>query len=128
MRLLLDTETFLWWAADDKRLSRRARGAIAEETNQCFVSLVTCWEIAIKTSKGKLSLASPVEQLLPREITTHQFTLLPIEISHTGELSRLAHHHRDIFDRMLAAQALVEGLTIVSADPIFLRYGVKRVW
>lgn len=128
MPLLLDTHAFLWWIADDRRLSRRARAAIAQRTDQCFVSLVSVWEMAIKTSLGKLTLAAPLERFIPEQLTVNGFDLHPVEFAHVVRVSDLAFHHRDPFDRLLAAQALAEGLTIVSADPIFKRYGVKRVW
>lgn len=128
MRLLLDTHAFLWWVDDDKRLSRAAHAAIRDRENECLVSLASCWELTIKVSLGKLSLESSVEQFVPTHTAINGFRLLPIEFSHTGRVARLPFHHRDPFDRMLAAQALVERLAIVSADPIFRRYGVKRVW
>ncbi|MPY90560.1 MAG: PIN domain-containing protein [Luteitalea sp.] len=128
MRLLLDTHAFLWWVADDKRLSRRAHAAIADRTNECLVSLVSCWEMAIKVSLGKLSLGSTVNQFVPSQMATNGFTLLPIKFSHTARVASLAFHHRDPFDRVLVAQALLERLAIVSVDPAFRRYGVKRVW
>jgi PIN domain nuclease of toxin-antitoxin system len=127
-RLLLDTHAFLWWIADDARLSRRARGAIANRKAECFVSLASCWEMAIKVSLDKLTLAAPVEQFVPEQLSANGFELLRIEFAHVTRVERFAFHHRDPFDRLLAAQALIEDMTIVSADPVFRRYGVKRVW
>lgn len=128
MRLLLDTHAFLWWVDDDKRLSRRARAAIADGENDFFLSLTSCWELAIKVSLGKLSLDANVEQFVSVQAATNGFTLLPVQFSHAARVARLPFHHRDPFDRMLAAQALVERLAIVSGEPVFQRYGVKRVW
>ena len=128
MRLLLDTHAFLWWVDDDKRLSRNARTAIADRTNECLVSVASCWEIAIKVSLGKLALGSSVDRFLPAQMAANGFHLLAIEFAHTARVSHLTFHHRDPFDRLLAAQALVDDLSVVSRDRIFRRYGVKRVW
>jgi len=127
-RLLLDTHAFLWWIADDARLSKRARAAIANRTTECFVSLASCWEMAIKVSLDTLTVAAPVEQFVPRQLSANGFGLLRIEFARVAHVERLAFHHRDPFDRLLVAQALIEDLAIVSADPVFRRYGVKRVW
>ena len=128
MRLLLDTHAFLWWIADDARLSKRARSAIATRRDECFVSIASCWEIAIKVSLEKLKLEAPVDRFIPEQLAVNSFSLLPIEFAHVARVARLPFHHRDPFDRLLAAQGLIDDLTVVSADPIFRRYGVKRVW
>jgi PIN domain nuclease of toxin-antitoxin system len=128
MRLLLDTHAFLWWIADDARLSKRARSAIATRRDECFVSLASCWEIAIKVSLEKLKLEAPVDRFIPEQLAVNSFSLLSIEFAHVARVARLPFHHRDPFDRLLAGQALIDDLTVVSADPIFRRYGVKRLW
>jgi PIN domain nuclease of toxin-antitoxin system len=128
MRLLLDTHAFLWWIADDARLSKRARSAIASRRDECFVSVASCWEIAIKVSLKKLKLESPVDRFIPEQLAVNSFSLLPIEFAHVAREARFAFHHRDPFDRLLAAQAVIEDLTLVSADRIFPRYGAKRLW
>ena len=128
MRLLLDTHAFLWWIADDARLSKRARSAIATRRDECFVSIASCWEIAIKVSLEKLKLKASVDRFIPEQLAVNSFSLLPIEFAHVARVARLPFHHRDPFDRLLAAQGLIDDLTVVSADPIFRRYGVKRVW
>jgi PIN domain nuclease of toxin-antitoxin system len=128
VRLLLDTHTFLWWVSDAPELSTRARRAIARGENECFVSLASCWELAIKISLGKLDIPGTFERFIPAHFAANGFRELPISVRHTARVRVLPFHHRDPFDRMLAAQALVERLAIVSADPIFRRYGVRRVW
>lgn len=128
MRLLLDTHTLLWWVADDRRLSARARAAIGDRKAECLFSLASCWEMAIKISLGKLTLAAPVERFLPEQLAINQVTLHPIEFAHTARVARLPFHHRDPFDRLMVAQALHDDLTVVSADRVFRRYGVKRIW
>lgn len=128
MRLLLDTNAFLWWIADDARLARRARRAIANRANECLLSVASCWEIAIKASLGKLTLAAPVERFVSDQLAANGCGLLPIDLAHASRVAVLPFHHRDPFDRLLAAQALIEGLALVSADAVFRRYGVRRIW
>jgi PIN domain nuclease of toxin-antitoxin system len=128
VRLLLDTHAFLWWVADAPALSARARRAIAARANECLLSAASCWEMAIKVSIGKLELDGTVERFVPHHLSINGFQELPVEIRHAAAVSRLPFHHRDPFDRLLVSQALDEDLTVVSADPIFARYGVKRVW
>jgi PIN domain nuclease of toxin-antitoxin system len=128
MRLLLDTHTFLWWLADDPAISEKARAAIADGRNECFVSLASCWELAIKSSLGKLRLTQPVERFIPEEMSANGFHLLGIDFRHAARIETLPFYHRDPFDRLLTAQALVEKMTIVSCDTILSEYGVKRIW
>ena len=128
MQLLLDTHAFLWWVSDAPELSPRARTAVGDAGNECFVSAASCWEIAIKVATGKLELDGTAERFIPQQMSVNGFRELPVEIRHALAVSRLPFHHRDPFDRLLVCQALSEDLAIVSADPIFRRYGVKRIW
>ena len=128
MRLLLDTHAFLWWVADSPELSKRARRAIAAPDNECLVSAVSYWEMAIKVSIGKLDLPGTVERFVPRHMMVNGFRELPIEMRHAAGVARLPFHHRDPFDRLLVCQALTEDLPIVSADASFGKYGVTRIW
>lgn len=128
MRLLLDTHAFLWWVADASEFSPRAKAAVARADNECFVSAASCWEMAIKVSIGKLELGGTVERFVPHHLSVNGFQELPVEIRHAARTARLPFHHRDPFDRLLACQALEDDLAIVSADPIFRRYGVKVIW
>lgn len=128
MRLLLDTHAFLWWVGADRRLSRKARSAVGAGRNECFVSLATAWEIAIKASLGSLRVDASLERFLPDQIAANGFQPLPIDLRHTARVATLPFHHRDPFDRLLVAQALEEELAVVTADPVFAEYGVKRVW
>ena len=128
MRLLLDTHAFLWWVDDAARLSARARTSIGNPANECLVSLASAWEIAIKLSLGKLRLASTLDRFLPEQLAANGFASLAIDLRHVARVATLPFHHRDPFDRLLAAQALADNLAIVSADPVFRRYRVKRVW
>lgn len=128
MQLLLDTHAFLWWVNDSRDLPARARSAIANPKNECFFSIASAWEIAIKVSIGRLELPCTVERFLPEHLAANAIRELPIEIRHAARAGGLPFHHRDPFDRLIAAQALVEKLAIVSADPLFEKYGAKRVW
>ena len=126
MAVLLDTQAFLWWVADDPRLSKRASRAIA--ATECLLSVASCWEMAIKASMGKLTLPGAVGRFVQEQLEVNGFSLIAISLEHAAGVADLPFHHRDPFDRLLAAQALAEGLSLVSADPIFRRYGVTRVW
>lgn len=128
MRLLLDTHTFLWWLADDPALSEPARSAIANSRNECFLSMASCWELAMKCSLGKLRLSQPVERFIPDQLSENGFQLLPIEFRHVAKVETLPFHHRDPFDRLLVGQALVEKMTIVSVDAVLAEYGVRCIW
>jgi PIN domain nuclease of toxin-antitoxin system len=128
VKLLLDTHAFLWWVDASRKLSRRARSAIGSGRNECFVSVASGWEIAIKVSLGTLRIDGALDRFLPEQMAANAFRPLPIDLKHAARVATLPFHHRDPFDRLLVAQALEEGLSIVTADPVFARYGVKRVW
>jgi PIN domain nuclease of toxin-antitoxin system len=127
MKLLLDTHTFLWFINDDPRLSAKAK-ALLESEADVLLSIASLWEIAIKTSLGKLSLPDAYDQFIPQQVTLNDFELLPIDISHLSMVSTLPFHHRDPFDRLLVEQSMVEKVPIVSADSIFKRYAVAQIW
>ena len=128
MALLLDTHTFLWWVDDSPRLTEPARSAIGQPDQACFVSLASCWEIAIKVSLGKLTIGSSFERFVAEQMAVNGFQPLAITLGHVARVVALPFHHRDPFDRLLAAQALDQDLDIVSIDPVFESYGVRRVW
>lgn len=128
MYLLLDTHALLWWVEDDPQLSLVARRLIADEQNDCLVSLATAWEMAIKAGLKKLELAVPVQRYFQQHLPANDFRLLPLELDHVTRVETLPLHHRDPFDRLLIAQALCEGLTLVSGDSVFDHYGIKRFW
>jgi PIN domain nuclease of toxin-antitoxin system len=120
---LLDTHALLWWLADDGRLPPGARRAIKDPAAIAYVSAGSVWEIAIKRSLGKLELPDSWYAA-----TFRDFAELPITSEHARRAGELPPHHRDPFDRLLVAQALAEGLTLVTADPAFARYGVQVTW
>ncbi len=126
--LQLDTHTFLWYTAGDARLSAAARSHIEDSTRVKMVSIASLWEIAIKVAIGKLTLTIPLPELFSVGIKGNGLRVLPIEQSHILRTTTLPFHHRDPFDRLIAAQCLVETMSLVSADVIFDVYGVNRLW
>lgn len=128
MRILLDTHTFLWFILDDPQLSASARTLIEDPANDVEVSPASYWEIAIKIGKGKYALPEPYETFMERQITTNDFRILHILPKHTSVLTTLPPPHKDPFDRLLVAQAMVEAIPIVSVDVALDLYGVTRLW
>ena len=123
MKLLLDTHTMIWVFAEPRLLSAQAKNAIADEENDVFVSVVSPWEIAIKRSKKRLHAPDDLDQA----VTAHQFRLLPVQLRHTKAIGSMPHHHGDPFDRMLVAQAMIDGLTLVTSDRTLRRYPVATL-
>jgi PIN domain nuclease of toxin-antitoxin system len=128
MRLLLDTHAFLWFVLGDPLLSARARSLIEDPANATFISPASYWEMAIKISIGRYVLHEPYEDFFHRGIEANGFQILHIEPRHTAALTTLPFHHRDPFDRLLIAHALVEQMAIVSADTVFDSYPFNRLW
>ena len=128
MKLLLDTHAFLWFIAGSERLSATARQLIEESANQPFLSAASLWEMAIKLSLGRLQLGGPFEDLIPEQMRLNGIQLLGLEVEHVTPVTTLPFHHRDPFDRMLVAQAMVEQMPIVSTDPAFDAYPIRRLW
>lgn len=128
MRVLIDTHVFLWWVEDDRALSAKGRKMISDPGNECLLSLASVWELAIKVSIDKLRLMLPIRRYVAEHVAANDFRLLDISLAHLGRIETLAMHHRDPFDRLLIAQALEEKLPVVTADPVFRKYGVKRIW
>ncbi|MEQ1643253.1 MAG: type II toxin-antitoxin system VapC family toxin [Pyrinomonadaceae bacterium] len=128
MKLLLDTHTLLWFIGGETELSQAARTLIEDPENKKFVSIVSIWEIAIKVSIGKISLATAFDSLFPHQLDINGFELLPVLIEHTSLVTNLPFHHRDPFDRLLIAQATSESMSLVSIDDHLDSYGVNRLW
>ena len=128
MRLLLDTHTLLWFLADDSRLSVKAKVAIEDTVNERWLSPISLLEIALKHRLGKLPLHAPFATMFPAYLLADDIHLLPLEVCHIEPLTTLPLHHRDPFDRVIAATAMVEELTLVSVDPAFDLYGLNRLW
>ena len=128
MKLLLDTHTFLWFIMGNSNLSANARALIENQANEKFLSVASLWEIAIKVSIGKLALSAPFDTLIPQQLNYNGFELLKLDVLHVAALINLPFHHRDPFDRLLIAQALVEQMQIVSIDSTFDAYQAQRLW
>lgn len=128
MNLLPDTHALIWFLEEDPRLSRKARASISNLENKSYVSDASAWEAGIKDSLGKLKLPVAYEDLFPGRLKTLGFHIQPICHAHLHRLVRLPWHHRDPFDRLLIAQALVKGLTIVTVDDSFPAYKVALLW
>ncbi len=127
MNILIDTNALHWWLNDPGRLSADAENAITNGSNSVVVSAVVPWELAIKTNLGKLSSLALLD-IWDAKLADEGFSQLPIDSEHAIRAGLLPRHHKDPFDRMLAAQAQATGWPIVSADPVFERYGVRRIW
>ena len=128
MKLLVDTQAFLYYFRGDPRLSARARILIDDVINELLLSTGSVREMAIKSSLGKLNLGEPLADFISRRLDAYRFRLLPITLEHMAVVSRLPFHHRDPFDRLLIAQSMVEGLPLVSRDQAFDAYGINRIW
>lgn len=128
VRLLLDTHAFLWFITRDPKLSATASQAIASGANEVLLSVASVWEITIKVSRGRLPLPVLLDTFIPEQLRINRISLLPVELRHTFAVGRLPLHHGDPFDRLLIAQAMVEALPITSADEVFARYPVHRIW
>lgn len=128
MKYLLDTHTLLWFLQGDKKLSGKAQQLIDSPRNSKFLSIVSLWEIAVKVSLGKLVLDKPYERLFPEQLHFNRIQILNITVDSLIKLTTLPFHHRDPFDRLIIAQALVEDLPIIGADVAFDAYGISREW
>lgn len=128
MKVLLDTHAFLWLIHGDNRLSEIARLTYLNTENGLYFSAASMWEICIKMSLGKIELKEGWSQVIPEEMEKSLISWLPIQQKHCIELVELPFHHRDPFDRMLVAQALVEDMYLLSRDSRLSAYGVERIW
>lgn len=127
-RFLLDTHVFLWWLFNDQRLSERARQIISNENNVILVSSASAWEISTKFRLGKLSGTESLVEDLPKLLRKARMEVLSINLSHALLAGTLVNDHRDPFDRMLAAQTIVEDLSLVTGDKAFVDFFLRIVW
>ncbi len=128
MRLLLDTHILIWLSANPENLSQRVVSLLEDTSNSLFASIVSVWEIQIKFQIGKLTINLPLPQLIEDQKQTNGLQILPIELGHVYTLNSLPNHHRDPFDRIIAAQAIFEKMPLLSIDEIFDAYPVERLW
>jgi PIN domain nuclease of toxin-antitoxin system len=128
LKLLLDTHTMFWWSIDQARLSSAAFSAIKSKDNEVYVSIASAWEIAIKVGLGKWPEAANLIDQFEAETAASGFVVLPVTLPHVREAGLMRSPHRDPFDRLLASQARIEGLSLVSADPKLSQLGAAIVW
>jgi PIN domain nuclease of toxin-antitoxin system len=128
MKVLLDTHAFLWLITDDDRLSEKARQTFLNPGNSLFFSAASLWEICIKKSLGKISLKEGWFQTIQEEMEINTIQWLPIEMRHCAEVTGLPFHHRDPFDRMLIAQAIIEEMKLMSRDSRLSKYTIELIW
>ncbi|MEM6614815.1 MAG: type II toxin-antitoxin system VapC family toxin [Cyanobacteria bacterium P01_C01_bin.72] len=126
MRQLLDTHTFIWFITGNSQINSRIRSQV--ENNDNLLSIASVWEIAIKSSIGKLDLDISVEELVREQIYGNNIELLDITTEHIGLVANLPLHHRDPFDRLIIAQSIVEETPIIGTDKAFDLYQVQRLW
>ncbi|MEH2143108.1 type II toxin-antitoxin system VapC family toxin [Nostoc sp.] len=128
MKLLLDTQCWLWWFAQPELLNEVAIAHIADETNELWLSVASIWEMGIKVAIGKLPLSDPLDSYISSRMGVLAMQSLEITASHALRAAALPLHHRDPFDRMLIAQAQIEEMTLVSADSMFNKYDISLLW
>jgi len=123
--LLLDTHVFIWWADNPEKLSHAALSALQDEANDLLLSVASVWEMQIKIHLGKLKLSLPLKDLIKNQQETNDLSVSPVTLTHVLALDALPFHHQDPFDRLLIAQSIEEGLTLVSEDSQLSAYSVK---
>ncbi len=128
MKLLLDTHAFIWMLEAPEKLSERVIKAHNDSTNTLYLSVASLWEIQIKLAIGKLEMDVSLAQIVREQLQGHRFQLLDIRVEHVLALEELPRHHGDPFDRLLIAQARIEGLPLVSIDNVFEQYPVELFW
>jgi PIN domain nuclease of toxin-antitoxin system len=128
VRFLVDTHSLIWTMDDPQRLSLMAAATIPDPVHQPLLSAATIWELSIKVGQGRISLSFPYRQWMDRAIADLKLTILLVTVEYADRQSTMPPHHKDPFDRLMIAQALVEGIPIVSADPALDPYGVTRIW
>ncbi|MSQ18249.1 MAG: type II toxin-antitoxin system VapC family toxin [Betaproteobacteria bacterium] len=128
MKILLDTCTFLWIAAESPALSETCRTLFRDADNEIFLSAASAWEITVKHQLGKLPLPVPPQEFIPAQRLAHRIDALPITEAATVQLASLPNPHRDPFDRILVCQAIVDGLVILTPDALIRQYPVRTMW
>jgi len=126
--LLLDTHTFIWLDAEPARLSPRAAVLLTDPANRIVLSVASIWELVIKVQLGKLTLRDSVDQIVAEQLNANKVDLLDIKTTHVFAIAALPTVHKDPFDRILAAQAIVHGVPLVTADAVFAQYPVRVEW
>lgn len=131
MKYLIDTHTFLWFIEGSNQLNERTKSLISDGNNEIFISIISLWEISIKTSLNKLTINGDFESII-FDVEKNDFDILPITFAHTVLQNKLSHIHKDPFDRMIISQAIVENMNLLSKDEVFDEYLkdtiIKRIW
>lgn len=128
MRLLLDTQAFIWAVSAPELMSPRVRRAVQEPANEVLVSAASAWEIAINVHLRRMELPDDPQRFVPDQIEANSFGRLAVQVRHALKVADLPDIHRDPFDRLLVAQAAVEELVLVTADPTLRRYPIETIW
>ena len=128
MKLLLDSHSFVWWRDEPQKLSPTAFAEISNPNNDVFLSVVTVWELQIKIAPNKFTIKGGLENAVKNEQQNNGFQILAIQLSHALYLENLPPHHKDPFDRLLISQAIVENMTLVTADTEFTKYQANLLW
>ena len=127
MELLLDTHTIIWYVEDDPRLPKHIRQTLKDDSNNIYVSMISLWEISIKSRLGRLDMSKPLADVVS-SLYDNFFEFLTVRLDHVFRLDTLEQYHKDPFDRMLIAQALAGNFALVGCDEVFDLYGVRRMW
>ena len=128
MNLLLGTHAFIWSYDEQHKLSKRALQEMSNTSNTLFLSVASIWEIQIKIQTGKFKFKDPIADVIAEQQQINGIQILPIQLAHALHLENLPFHHKDPFDRLLISQAIVENMTLVSADADFAKYQVNLLW
>ena len=128
MKYLLDTHALLWITTDDPKLSKKAKNIYLDAENEILLSIVSIWELAIKSSLGKITFQKDLDDFVDVHIKGNNIEILKIELPHVLRIEKLPFHHRDPFDRLIIAQSIEDNLKILGADNTFDKYKVKRIW
>jgi PIN domain nuclease of toxin-antitoxin system len=128
MKILLDTHTFIWYITDSPQLSQNAKQLIENENTEKLLSLASVWEMGIKHPIGKLNFSRPFMEFIKEQLVITNIGLLGIDFEHIEVITTLPLHHRDPFDRIIIAQAILEGIPVIGADVMFDAYGITRFW
>lgn len=128
MNILLDTHVLIWLDLEPEKLSPSAKKILADTENMLFLSVVSVWEMQIKSQIGKLSHSKALSEVIQEQRKINRIQILSVELPHVLKVGELPLHHRDPFDRLLIAQALVEDMTILSKDAVFQQYNANVIW
>ena len=128
MKLLLDSHAFVWMHDQPDKLSSNVADKIIDPANEVYLSVATVWELQIKIKLGKFSFSDRLDNVIADQRRVNGLQILPVSLSHALYVDKLPVHHKDPFDRLLIAQAIVEKMTLVSSDKLFAKYDVDLLW